>query len=359
MNTAQSKSPSQSFAKISLVLLLTLLLIFASACAAETPNSPPETTPETTPTEPTEPDAAQPESIRLIALKGPTGIGMAYLMEQAEQDAANPYRVELAAAPDEVVAAVANGSVDIAAVPSNLALNLYNKTNGQVQMLAINAYGSLYILENGESIHSLADLAGKTIYATGQGANPEYVLNFLLQANGLTPGEDVEIEFLAEHAELATQLAAGQVAIGLLPEPNVTAARLQNSDLRVAVDLTAEWDRLVTDGSKLTMSALLVNREFAAQYPAAVADFLRDIEASIDYALTEVAATAQLCEKFAIIPKAAIAEQAIPNCNLTFLSGNAMQSVIGGYFQMLYEANPQAVGGALPDEGFYYQPAEL
>jgi NitT/TauT family transport system substrate-binding protein len=249
---------------------------------------------------------------------------------------------------------ILSGNADIAALPSNVAANLFQVTQGDILMVAIPNFGTLYLLENGETIQSWADLRGKTIYATGQGANPEFILRHLLEANGLTPGVDVQIQFLTEHAELATLMAEGLVDIGMLPEPNVTAARLQNSDLRIALDFTAEWKQ-VTDGA-LTMTAVVARREFIEAHPQAIDNFLFDLKTSINFVLNDPAAAAELCAEFGIIPNPVLALHAIPQLNLTMITGTAMQPVLEPYLRILYAANPQAIGGALPDETFYYIP---
>ncbi len=290
---------------------------------------------------------------RIIALKGPTGIGMAKMMEDNKEE---KYAFTVAAQPTEAVAAISGGKADIAAVPTNLAATLYKKTEKGVKMLAINTLGSLYVLEQGNTINSVADLKGKTIYATGQGANPEYVLNYILEKNGLVVGEDVKVEFKAEHSELAALMASGQCLIGMLPEPNVSSAMAQNKELRIALDLNQEWNKVSDKDSRLTMGCVIVRNEFLEQYPEKVTEFLKELESSIDYAAKNAADAGALCEKHGIVPKAALATKAIPNCNLTLIKGKDMKPAIEGYYEVLYSADKTSVGGALPDEEFYYIP---
>lgn len=294
--------------------------------------------------------------VQAAFLKGPTSIGGAKLMADAEEGKApGDYRFMIAGMPDEVVAKMVSGELDIAAVPTNLAATLYQKTEGEVEIAAVNTLGVLYILENGQEIQSIQDLQGKTIYATGQGATPEYALDFILQQNGLT---DVTVEFLAEHSELAAKLAVGEVKIGLLPEPNVTAALAKNEDLRIALDLTKEWEAAAQkaggEGSKLTMGCIAVRREFAQKNPEALSKFLAAYKESISYANENPKETADLVENFGILPSAQLAEQAIPNCNITYLDGDAMKEAVQGFLEILYQANPKSVGGKLPGDDFYY-----
>lgn len=286
---------------------------------------------------------ADKKDLHILTLKGPTGIGMVKLIED------NPnYTVDIANAPDEVAAAVINGDFDIAAVPINLAATLYKKTNGAVKIAAINTLGVLYILENGDTINSLADLEGKKIYATGQGATPEYILNALLKENNIS----CEIEFLSEHAALAAKMISGDVVLGMLPEPNVTAALSGNEQLRIAIDLTEEFEK--TFDYKLAQGCIIVNAEFATNNAKALDSFMKKYKESVDFVNSNVDEAAALCEKYEIIPKAALAKKAIPNCNIVFIEGDEMQTMSNNIFKMLFEANPQSIGGAIPDEAIYH-----
>lgn len=296
-------------------------------------------------------------SVNLAALKGPTALGMVNLLEKNENgEVANEYHVTLAGAPDEVVGKVVSGELDIAAVPTNLASTLYNKTEGGVKLAALNTMGVLYILETGDSIQSVADLAGKTIYATGQGSTPEFALNLVLEKNGLTPNEDVNIVYKEEHAEIAPLLASGEAEVALLPQPFVTSVLMQNENVRVALDLTEEWDKAVDGESGLTMGCVVVRSEFAENNKEALDNFLSEYKQSVE----EVNSTeglehaAQLAEHYDIM-KAAVAQKAIPECNIVFEEGEEMQKIASGFLQVLFEANPKSVGGKLPDEDFYYK----
>lgn len=292
----------------------------------------------------------------IIALKGPTGIGMAKMMEDAKNEENSKYKFKVAAEPTEVVAAISKKEADIAALPTNLASSLYKKTEKGIKMIAINTLGSLYILENGNTINSFSDLKGKTIYATGEGANPEYVLKYLLSKNGLTVGTDVQIVFKSEHSELASLLASDEVSIGMLPEPNVTSAMAQNKGLRIALNLNDEWDKVADQNSRLTMGCVVVRSEFLEQNPKQVEQFIKELKASITYANENAAAAGTLCETHGIVPKAAIATKAIPNCNMTAIVGKDMKTAIAEYYNVLFNANPKSVGEALPDDAFYYAP---
>lgn len=286
-------------------------------------------------------------AVRVAALMGPTGMGMVKMMS----DTSGRYEFTVASSPEQVVAAVVSGSVDIAAVPVNLAAVLYQKTEGAVQTAAVNTLGVLYILENGDTVHSLSDLEGRTLCATGQAATPEYILNDLLRRSGLNG--KVEVTYQAEHTALAAQMLAGDIALAMLPEPNVTSVLAGSSDIRIALDLTEEWEKAV--GQKLVQGCIVVNREFAEKNPKAVQTFLKDCGESVDYVLQDPAGASVLMEQQRIVPNAAIAEAAIPNCNICLITGAEMKQMMQSMLQVLYDANPASVGGKLPDEAFYYE----
>ncbi len=346
--------------KLTALLLALALVLGLSACgASNTSNSSSSAAEESSSASSASasivPDASTPDTteINMAVLAGPTGIGASELMSWNDAGkTANHYNFTVAAANDDVVAGLANGDFDIAAVATNVAANLYQKTSGNVQICALNTYGVLYILENGESVNSVSDLAGKTIYATGQGANPEYVLNYILTENGLTPGEDVTIEFM-DSESLVTKMATGEIDLCMLPVPAVTSVQMQNSDVRVALDLTAEWDNLGTDGV-LTMGCVVVRTAFAQAHPDAVAAFLTEYGESIEAVKSNVDEASQLCEQYGIVAKAAVAAKAIPACNLCFISGDEIKSSIEPYYNVLYSANSASIGGELPGDDFYF-----
>ena len=291
------------------------------------------------------------EPINVYALKGPTGIGLVKVMNDND----GTYNFTLAGAPDEVVAAVASGNADIAAVPTNLASTLNKKTEGKVQLVALNTLGVLHIVTSDPAIQTLNDLEGKTLWATGQGSTPEYVVNYILEANGLT--DKVKVEYLAEHAELATQAASGMVDVALLPEPHVTSVLNQNKDFRIALDVTELFNQAAAgkgENAVLSMGCVIVNKEWAAANAEKLAAFMDAYTASVEFVNTNVDEASQMVEAQGIIPKAAVAKKAIPNCHIVFITGDEMKTQIAPFFQVLFNANPKSVGGELPGEDFYY-----
>lgn len=317
-------------------LLLALVLALSLAACAATQAKPYESV-----------------NIRLGGLKGPTSMGMAKLLDDAENGrTANTYTFTMAPSAGELTPQLIKGELDILAVPVNVASILYNQTQGAVQLLAASTLGVLYITEKGgETVTDVRSLAGKTLYATGKGATPEYALTYLLAQNGLTLGEDITVEWKSEPSEIVALMAQEEHAIAMLPQPFVTVAQGKLEGLRVALDLSAQWDALGLD-SRLITAGLLMRKAFADEHPEAVAKFLKEYAASTDYANSNPAETAALVEKLGIV-NAAVAEKALPKCNLVCITGAEMKTAVSGYLQTLYDLKPEAVGGAMPDDGFY------
>ena len=292
-------------------------------------------------------------TLRIAGLKGPTTMGLVNLMAD---EVASSYDFTMYGAADEIVPLLVKGDLDAAAVPANLAATLYNKTNGGVQVLAVNTLGVLYIVEDGDTVHSIADLKGRTIYAGGKGATPEYALNYILEKNGLVPGEDVTIEWKSEHAECVAALAEDADGIAMLPQPFVTTAQTKKETLRTALDLTEEWNKIQESegtASTLVTGVTVVRTAFAKEHPEAVADFMEAYQASVSYVTENTDEAAKLIGDYDIVPEA-VAKKAIPACNIVCITGDEMKEKLSGYLGVLKDQNPEAVGGELPGDDFYY-----
>ena len=292
-------------------------------------------------------------------LKGPTTMGLVNLLAMEENGTASQkYDLQLYGAADEIVPKLIKGQVDIAAIPANLAATLYQKTNGGIQVMAVNTLGVLYVVEKGNTVHSFADLKGRTILSTGKGTTPEYVLRYLLTKNGIDPDKDVKIEYYSEASEVTAQMAATKKdAIAVLPQPYVTAAQMKDSDLRVVLDLTKEWNKVCD--TQLITGVTVVRTAYAEDHPEEVINFLKDYQKSVEAANNDIDGTAALCEKVGVVAKAAIAKKALPKCNIVYRIGDEMKADVNAYLQVLYDASPAAVGGKLPDGNFYYTKATV
>lgn len=299
-------------------------------------------------------EEAEDIQINVASLKGPTSMGLVKVMEDDSNDQAkNDYNFTIAGLADEVTTRIVSGEYDIAAIPANLASVLYNKSEGKIEVVGINTLGVLYIVETGEQIQTVEDLKGKTIYSTGKGITPEYTLNYLLSSNGVDPQKDLTIEYKSEATEVAAILSESDDAIAMLPQPFVTTVMMNNDKVRVALDVAEEWEKADKSGSAVTTGVVVVNRQFLEDNPSAVEVFLEEYNKSVSYVNSNVEEAAQLIEKFGIF-KAAVAKKAIPECNIVLITGEDMKTKLEGYLEVLYEQNPNSVGGKLPNDDFYY-----
>ena len=303
-------------------LCLTLALVLSLAACAQKPAE--TTDPAETPDTPAQ-ETEAPVTARIAALKGPTAMGLVKLMSDAPSSANGPlYDFTLAGSADEVTPALIKGELDMACVPANL----------------------------GESVQALADLKGKTVVAAGKGSTPEYALRYLLSENGIDPDADVTLDWKSEHSECVAALASGQASIALLPQPFVTVAQSKIDGLRMALDLTEEWDKL-DNGSALITGVIVARSDFVEAHPAAVGSFLTAYAASVDWVNANTADAAALIGEYGIVD-AAVAEKALPYCNIVCITGAELLEKLPGYLFVLYNADPAAVGGAMPDNSFYF-----
>jgi NitT/TauT family transport system substrate-binding protein len=350
--------------KLLLVAFIAILAMSLIACNETTEEMPEETeateeTVETVEEEVNDPDEEEiineKIEVNVAGLNGPTSMGMIKLFE----DYTNPgENIEInytnASAPDQLVGKLIQGELDFAAVPTNLASVIYNKTEGAYQLTNVNTLNVIYILTNGIEINSIKDLKGKTVHISGKGATPDYMMKYLLSENGLDSDEDVVLDFSLDHASLAQALSAGDVEIAVLPQPFVTTVRMNNPDVKVAVDLLDEWEAVAGD-ALFAMGGLVVRTEFAKEHPEIVEAFLGMYDESVAYVNKNPKAAAALVEKHGILPKAKIAELAIPLSNIVYMDAYENKDAINEYYQILYDFNKASVGGQLPDDSFYYQ----
>lgn len=326
---------------LALVLALLMMLCLFTGCANNDDDAG------------TLPDEEQ-QTIRVGAMTGPTSMGMVKLMDQSDKgESVNKYDFTLQTEATAFAPALTKGEIDIAAVPANLASVLYNNTDGGIKVLAVNATGVLYIVERGNSIESLADLAGKKLYATGEGATPEYSLRYLLKANGLDGDNAPEIQWCADTTEALSYISNDSNAIAMLPQPFVTVAQTKVSDLRIAIDINEQWKN-ENDGASMTTGVLVVRTEFAEKYPQQLKTFMEEYAASVQFVNEYVEQAAQLIGNYEIV-KAPIAQKALPYCNICCITGDELRQCLDSYLSALNEMNPQSIGGTLPEGGLYYE----
>lgn len=340
--------------KLSLFLCAALTLSLLAGCGPKTTDSSSASGSNTTSQSSSSQTTEDRAKVNLMVLSGPTGVGAAKLLSDNDAGTTlNDYNAEVVTDNSQIQTSLTSGEVDIAAIATNVAANFAAQTDGSIQMLAVNTLGVLYILDKNVGITSLADLSGKTIYATGKGANPEYILNYLLTQNGVDPASDVTIEWLTAE-EVSAQMISSDSAVCMLPVPAATALMAKDTAVKQAISLSDAWDEL--GNGSLAMGCVVARTDFIEENPQAVADFLTEYEASIDYMKDEdnVGEASELVAQYAITPSAAIAAAAIPQCNLTFASGQEMKDLVEGYFSVLFQADPASIGGGMPYDSFYY-----
>lgn len=362
---------------IALILAVMMLAALAGCGGGSTTSTEPSTEPSTAAsTEPTEAASAEPSTepsevpseepseepaeevpaeIKVAAMKGPTAIGLLGLMDKSDNtpdELTDSYTFTLADAPDEVTGDIIQGNFDAAVVPTNLAATLYNRTEGKVKIVANVTLGTLYLVTTRDDIASVSDLEGLTVWSTGQNSTPEYAIAYILEKNGVT----ADVQFAAEPSEIAGLFAAGTADTAVLPQPFVSSLLMQNENIHVALDLTKEWSAVSENGSGLVMSAVIVQQAFIDEHPDALARFMSEYQASVEWVTdaSNLDAAAQLTESYGIVGKAAMAKAAIPQCNIVFESGESMKALSAGFIEVLYNANPQSVGGTLPGDDLYY-----
>lgn len=293
--------------------------------------------------------------MRIGALKGPTGMGMAKLMEEdAQGRTAVDYEFVLLDSPDDMTAKIINGDLDAAAVPTNLALALYNKTGGAVQLAAVNTLSVLSLLENGSTVRSVADLKGKTVYTSGKGATQDFAFRYILKQNGLDPEKDVTLDYKLQQAELAAAAASGDAPLALLPQPHATTAMMKNPGLRVALDMTREWAQASGSNDKLAMGCVIVQKKYVQSAKPAFNTYLNEYKQSVQFVNEQTDQAAELIARYAILPNAAVAKKAIPLSNIVYIDAQESKAFLNKFYEVLYGFEPKSVGGKLADETFYY-----
>lgn len=298
---------------------------------------------------------AGPESVRIGSLKGPTSLGILDLMDRAEKgETKHPYEFRMAVGADELLPLMAKGELDMALIPANVAAVLYHKTEGGVCVVDINTLGVLYLVTGDEAVAGPADLKGRTICLTGKGATPEASLRYVLDRSGLGEGDYV-LEYRSEPTEVAALLAEDPSRVGLLPQPFATAALMQNGDLRIAIDMNAQWEQLQGgEGGGMVTGVTVVRREFLEEHEDVVEDFLEEHASSVDAVNGDPEKGAAMAVRAGIVAKEAIAAEAIPRCNLVCVTGEEMKAALSAYLEALAGFDAGLIGGALPEEDFYY-----
>lgn len=291
-------------------------------------------------------------TVNVAVLNGTTGFGMAKLISDSQNgETALDYNFSIETDATMITDKLIQGTVDIAALPTNAASVLYNKTEGGVKVLALNTLGVLYVVENGNTVSTMADLEGKTVYCPAQ--NPEFVLRYLCNVYGL---ENVNIDTTyASPKELMQFIVpSNEGTIAVLPEPVLSVATSKNANLNVALDLTAEWDNK-SENSSLVQGCIVVRTEFLEAHEKEVLEFLEEYERSVNYVNTNTDEVSELVVSLGIYEGAsAVAKKAIPKCNVKYIDGVEMKNALSGFLSAMADVNAKSIGGKLPDDNFYF-----
>ncbi len=335
---SMQKNNKKNQKKLMLVISLLILLIGLTGCGNKQQNPQKEE-----------------YQIQIGALKGPTFMGLLFLQEDADKELTeNAYDFQMLTGADELAAMMIQGKLDIALVPANLASILYHKTKGEISVIDVNPLGVLYMVSGDTSITSMADLKGKTIYLTGKGTTPDYVLQYLLQENQIAL-EDCHLEYKSEATEITALLAENPQAVGLLPQPFATVVMEQKEGLSKVLSFHEEWNKVQgTEGSSLVTGVTVAGRTFLEEQEEAVVQFLKDHSASTNAINEDLDKGSTLCVNAGLIPTESIAMKAIPECNITCITGTDMKQALEGYLQVLFEMDADSIGGSMPEEDFYY-----
>ena len=322
-----------------IALMLAAAMLFSFAACGENGG---------TPSDETTTDYVREVKTKVAVLNGPTGLGLAKLAA----DRSYAYEVEQFSDPQEIVPLLTKGEVDIAALPVNLAANLYKKTNGGIKILAVNTLGVLYCLEKGKTIKDFAELKGKTIYATGQGSTPEYIINHVLTQKGLVPGKDVTIEYKTAHNELATLAIEGKVDFCILPEPFATKVLVQNSEYYKLIDFTKSWNE--ENEEQLVQGVVVARTDYINENPDIITEFMNFNEVSVNYLSANPESASVFLADNGYFESAEFAYTVLPFCNIVFMEGEEMKTAVKAMYEVLYAADPKSVGGSIPDDGIFY-----
>lgn len=335
--------------KVNLLLVLILIIALTAGCAN---NAGQNQKPAENQTEEIKEEPKEPVNVTIAGLKGPTSIGMIKMIDEKAMNSEN-YNVEYVAesAPDALTAKIINGEIQISSVPINLASVLYNKTEGKIQLMAVNTIGNLYIVGTDE-ISSIADLEGTALGMSGKGSTPDFAMNYILKQNGLEG--KVELDYSTDHATLAQSVTAGDVKVALLPQPFVTQTMMKNNNVKMLVDLNEAWKEASSQASELYTGCIVVNKEFAENNKEFIAEFLKQYEASVKWVNENPKDASVLVEKNEIMPSAALVEKAIPYCGITYVTAQEAKAELNSFYKVLFDSNPSSIGGKLPDDAFYF-----
>lgn len=294
-------------------------------------------------------------AIRIGVLRGPNGMGMSYLMEENSLDAyETSYQISFLASADKLATRFTRGDLEFATLPTTVAANLYKETNGEIQLLGVNMLGGFYLVENGTSIQTISDLKNLELSSSSRPATAQYVLEHLLEANAIEENEQPKVNYVVDNLKLSSAIVSGEIDIAMLPEPFLSTLLQRNKGLRVALDLSEEWQDVYGD-SILPMGCLVVNKEFALKNPESIARFIQHYKTSVEYVNKNQKEAGLLIEKHKLLNNARQATNSIDRSQITWIDASEVQEDVLKYLEIFLESDKNIIGGEVPDEEFFYQ----
>lgn len=292
-------------------------------------------------------------SFTVASISGPAALGFVKAMEPGinpQVRLGDTVQYTFEADEEAMYAQLLEGKADMAVVPAETAAKLYREGAGY-QLAAVNTGGYLYLLSADESINAVSDLRGKAVTIVGEGSAADVVFRHLLTQAGIDPDNDLTLTY-AESAETAMENVTNSGLI-LLSEPWVTDLLDENNDFSIALDIREEWMRANGEGVPLT--CLIVKKEIPVDRAEEWDLFVADYQDSIEWINNNPAETAELLDKHEIGITKEQAEGVISRSNLEYLDATKAKSAVEKYLNLFLEANPDAIGGSMPDTEFYLE----
>ncbi|WP_444464704.1 ABC transporter substrate-binding protein [Rhodobacter capsulatus] len=256
--------------------------------------------------------------------------------------------------PDELRAGLTSGRMQVVIVPSNAAANLYNRGLG-LRMVNAMTLGLNYLVARDPGLDSAAKLAGRRVALPFRNDTPDILLRRVLAEAGVEEG-DLTVVPAATPIEAVQLLLSGRAEAAMLPEPATTLAEMRalqaGQQLFRVLDLQAEWGKITGLGPALPQAGLAAMPDFDTAHPGAI----EAIHAALAATLPEVLAAPDLAAASASpalgLP-APILAKSIPRSALTVTPARQLRPAFEAMFTAVAEVDPKAIGGHLPDDGFY------
>ena len=237
------------------------------------------------------------------------------------------------------------GENAIVLMTAGRAARMYQISSGEYQMLAITNLCGPQLLVKGASPSSWDELRGRTIHAKANDPDQIAILRHLLVENGLDPDMNVTIETDSSPYYRPEDSQKGDVY--LLDPYNAAAAMAADSSLTLLADLGEEWADLSL--GQIVAGCAVARTEFVQAHPEAISAFLSGMEQS-----SAAMSDPDTAVNYWSNPNQDVLLAALPHCGIAFVTGQDMKDLAEDYYLSLFQADPDAIGGGLPYDDFYY-----